>query len=333
MKIKLFFFAAVVFIMASCSQNEFDKPKVKRFLHATASVVEPTETRATLVQYVNLPYKSLRYVWEVGDVIYFCFEQNGARLTNSTTVTSVANGGSTAVFTIPFPEELADEDFKIYAYRSGATGAGFQTNSPIAILPTNPYNYPATLDDQADRLSMYSVQDVTYSGGEFPAISLAFQHMGSVMTVHLKNIGSDAITDIIQLGLRSAEGTSWLRNVGTGGATFNLITDNFDIPIEGNTLIFYSPTNDYTINGSGGERIFHTWFVPGPYTTGNNITLGTLNGTALTDLTSLTAGVKNAINFEKGKNYVLYAHIDKVQSTVGGATYDYTITYKTSGTY
>ena len=74
MKIKLFFFAAVVFIMASCSQNEFDKPKVKRFLHATASVVEPTETRATLVQYVNLPYKSLRYVWEVGDVIYFCFE-------------------------------------------------------------------------------------------------------------------------------------------------------------------------------------------------------------------------------------------------------------------
>lgn len=314
MKLKLFFLAVVALIIASCTSNELVETEDARVLHFTASVYEPASTRSSLTDEAT----TIGYVWEVGDTINVSFAQNGTVVATDIAKVTTANGNR-AEFSMPLPSTLTvGQDVTIYAYRSAAGSL----SGSIATLPMYPHYYRTTLASQGKRLAIWSTTTVPYSGTAIPSVNLTFKHLGSTMSLKIKNTGTNAVTDLVALGLREPTmSINWLRNVGDGGATFDMAANSsagaFVNEVLGTTLIFYSDDVNFPANT---EKTFYAWFVPGP-STNATIQLGSLR--SYTDVSGQTTIGKTAIAFAPGYNYVLYATID-------AGTTPYTINFTNS---
>ena len=318
--------AAVALMIAGCANNDIIEPQdgvlvlepEKKVLNITASFETPAETRAILEENGATLVKNIQFKWETTDVIQFCFEQDGTRVTNTTNVTGVSADGRTAQFSITVPQPAIDvaQPYKLYAYRSSrkseiTAGSELIANSTIAVLPVQQYSYQPNLADQAIVFSIWSEKDVPANSGS--NIALPFKHLGSMMTLNLKNTGATAITDLHSLVLQANPQVNWMYNrfEGGGGAQFDMSTGTF-VPGQEQysfTLTFLAPSQ--TIN-PGQAITYYAWFVPNPAITSMTWQLVSLKppGATQSDITGLSNPNKT-INqsLVVGKNYVLFANI------------------------
>ncbi|MEA5043616.1 MAG: hypothetical protein VB075_03415 [Petrimonas sp.] len=324
MKFKFFFFAAIAFIIAGCTSNDIvdlsenvqtvepDKP----LLHITALFDEPAGTRASLEEYGPTVIKTIGFRWEVNDEIQFCFEQGEIKVKGNTLVSSVSEDKKTAFFDVTVPGGIDPANpYTLYAYRSGrksgiSSGSVLDNTTPtIAILPTLQYEYKATLADQATVFSLWTKKIIT---PETTSISLSFQHLGSMMTLHLKNVGATEIDDLHSLALQSNPTQNWIINrlEGGGGAQFDMATGNY---VDGNekfsyTLTFFLPSPTLA---SGSVGTYYLWFVPKTDISTFNLLLVSLEspGNIITGVTNVSKNITKSL--ERGKNYILFASIEK----------------------
>lgn len=342
MKFKLFFYAAIAFVLGSCTSNEIidsgenalDVKTEQPVLHITASFEESVETRAILEEVGTTLLKPILYKWETTDRIQFSFVQDGLPnpITAEANVTSVSLDGKTAQFTVPIPGEIDQTaEYKLYAFRSDrkssiTSGSALNTNSTIAVLPIQQYNYLATLADQATVFSIWSEKIVPADNSS--NIALSFRHLGSMITLNLKNVGNTAITDLHSLLLQAVPNTNWIYNryFGDGGAQFDLATGQFVIGQEqfSYTLTFFPPSSDIAGQNVG---TYYLWFIPksdaGPITL-RLVSLKSPGANVSTDATGETTVSRSITqSLVPGKNYVLFAHIN-------GDSSPYTIDFKTS---
>ncbi|WP_436416344.1 fimbrillin family protein [Petrimonas sp.] len=326
MKLRFFFLAAIALMIAGCTNNDILEPQEdalalkpeEKVLNITASFEVPTETRAMLEENGETLVKNIQFKWEKDiDEIQFCFEQDGTKVTNKTTVTDVSNDGRTAQFTITVPQHAIDpaQPYKLYAYRSGrktavTSGSELIANSTIAVLPAQQYDYQSTLADQAIVFSIWSEKEVSANSGS--DIDLSFKHLGSIMTLYLKNIGSAAITDLHSIILQANSSTLWMYNRlnGGGGAQFDMATGNF---VSGQEQLSYTITffpSSPSINANEIIK-YYAWFVPKSDVPSIPLTLMALKspGAGTGDIIALTNKVINR-ELIVGKNYVLFATIN-----------------------
>lgn len=239
MKFRIFFFAAIALITASCNNETIepgtvvkDKPK-NQVLNITASFEEPAETRAYLEETGTTVIKAIGFRWETTDEIQFCFEQGGTADKNTANVTAVSADGKTAQFTVTVPAGIdVGNPYTLYAYRSSrkseiTTGSVLDPITPtVAVLPAAQFNYQATLADQATVFSLWSKKVIDPA---MTTISLSFKHLGSMMTLNLKNVGSATISDLHSIVLQTNPSQNWIINRlnGNGGALFDMAAETY----------------------------------------------------------------------------------------------------------
>lgn len=300
MKIKLFILAVLALVAASCAKNELIEQPQPRMLRVTATVEEPAQTRAELE---HLSSGAIRFKWQTTDVIQMAFVQGAVKKTANAAITSVSADGRTAQFEVEVPAEITG-DFTLYAYRSSndINGGGILSpdNPVVAILPKMSWTLSKTLYGQRFAVSLWCKQDVAYGGGGMPAVSLAFRHLGAMMTVKIKNLKSEDITNI-NLHIRGTN--DWVFNHrAIGGAEFDMQAESY-IERWGNTGM--PITNDGI---KVGENTFYTWFVPGDYHESHPITLKAWPSGGASEI-KVSSNSKNQINFQPGKNYTVYITI------------------------
>lgn len=338
MKFKSFFFAAIALIVAGCTGNDIvdlsenvqtvepDKP----LLHITASFDEPAGTRAFLEEYGATVMKTIGFRWEVNDEIQFCFEQGEIKVKGNTLVDSVSEDKKTAFFDVTVPGGIDPANpYTLYAYRSGrksgiSSGSVLDNTTPtIAILPTLQYEYKATLVDQATVFSLWTKKNIT---PETTSISLSFQHLGSMMTLHLKNVGATEIDDLHSLALQSNSSVNWVINrfKGGGGAKFDMVAGNYVAGGEefSTTLTFF-PTSSPSTLIPGDVETYYLWFVPKTNVSSFNLLLASLKSPGgeadVTGMTNINKSITK--NLERGKNYILFATIEKDTTSIPPRTY------------
>lgn len=324
MKLKLLFFiAAVALIVTSCNSYDIVETdntvqsveSTKHVLNITASFDESGSTRATLERNPS----SIQFKWQKDvDEIQFCFVQDGAKITANAPVTDVSEDGRTAQFELPVPDEIdRNEAYTLYAFRSGrksgiTSGSELQANSTIAVLPVAQNSYFSTLSEQAIVFSIWSKKEIpANSDTEIP---LTFQHLGSMATLNVKNIGDEAITDIHSFVLQANPQVDWIYNrfEGGGGAHFDLSTGNF---VSGRERFSYTLTfiaQSKTIE-AGDVGTYYIWFIPNPDVPKITLQLASLKspGTELGHVTGSSNPNKTVkMSLEPGKNYVFFATIE-----------------------
>ena len=325
MKKILFTLAAFAIIFASCTKDMVTPEPEARLMRVTATVQEPADTRATLEEVGTGELKSIRFKWETSDVIQMAFVQGAVKKTANATITSVSEDGRTATFTVFVPEGITG-DFTLYAYRSSrfpsyTEGSELLASNPtIAVLPKSPNNYNNQFGEQSHLVSLWDKKDVAYTGGDMPAVSLSFKHLGAMMTLKIKNIGSAATTGMYELGFKSTTNTHWVRNSsGNAMAQFDMASGNYVTGQERLNDILSLKTGNFN---AGEEKTRYVWFVPGAYTPGNPLQLIARNAT-FSIIGSSGSNTKDAGNFVPGKNYVVYV-------TIAGTSPNYVLKYSNS---
>ncbi|KAF5080844.1 hypothetical protein DSECCO2_115350 [anaerobic digester metagenome] len=328
MKFRIFFFAAIALITASCNNETIepgtvvkDKPK-NQVLNITASFEEPAETRAYLEETGTTVIKAIGFRWETTDEIQFCFEQGGTADKNTANITAVSADGKTAQFTVTVPAGIdVGNPYTLYAYRSSrkseiTTGSVLDPITPtVAVLPAAQFNYLATLADQATVFSIWSKKVIDPA---MTTISLSFKHLGSMMTLNLKNVGSATISDLHSIVLQTNPSQNWIINRlnGNGGALFDMAAETYVGGSEqfSTTLTFFTPSATLAPDEVG---TYYLWFVPKTDIAAFDLMLASLKSPGTpSDITGLTNVNKSITrSLQTGKNYLLFATIENDEST------------------
>jgi hypothetical protein len=321
MKFRLFLLAAVALVLAGCSSETIeygndqlpDLPKGK-VLQVTASFDEPVGTRGSLEEYGTTIVKTIGFRWDTTDIIQYSFEQDGTKYSNIANVDSVGVEGKTAFFTVEIPVGIDTESpYTLYGFRSGrwpfkTVGSVLDAGDPtIAILPTDQYDYKSTLADQAIVFSLWGKKVIE---PDMENISIPFQHFGSMMTLHLKNVGTTPVTDLHSVALQTNPSTNWIlnRQSGEGLATFNMATGNYVTLSESTTLTFF-PTD--SIIEPDEVQTYYAWFIPKTDYLVGNLRIATIKspGATMSDATGISEGKVINRTMQTGKNYILFSSI------------------------
>ncbi|MCE2615586.1 hypothetical protein [Phocaeicola oris] len=302
----LLILAAVSLIFVGCAKDELTEQPQPRVMRFTATVEEPADTRATLEE---TDAGAIRFKWKTTDIIQMAFVQGTTKKNANAAVTSVSEDGRTAQFSVKVPDKITG-DFILYAYRSSRydsyTGGSelLATDPTIAVLPMMPSTYTATLYGQSMPISVWCKKDITYSGGVLPDVSLAFQHLGAMMTVKVKNSTGVEVNDIFRIRLKGTKYWVW-NYAGNGMAQFNMAIGSYVTGEEMKNIALEISTNMTWYGGiaAGAEKTYYTWFVPGAYTEGNAIALEAIDSSWNDIGTTGPSGSKNQIDFQPGNNY------------------------------
>jgi len=328
MKFKLFFYTAIALVVAGCSSETIEpgddltaEPE-DQVLQVTASFEEPAGTRGYLEEAGATIIKSIGFRWETTDEIQFCFEQDETKYSNTANVTSVSADGRTATFTLTVPAGIdTGNAYTLYAYRSSrksdkTAGSVLDPADPtIAILPLEQFDYLATLTDQATVFSIWSKKVIEPAT---TTISLSFQHLGSMITLHLKNVGSTTINDLHSLVLQTNPTQNWVINRlnGNGGARFDMATGTYVAGSESfsATLSFFVPSATLAPDE---VATYYLWFVPKTDVASFVLMLASLEspGTSsyITGLTNVNKSINR--NLQTGRNYLLFATIENDEAS------------------
>ncbi|MGV8964549.1 MAG: hypothetical protein ACOH2V_14375 [Candidatus Saccharimonadaceae bacterium] len=256
-KLLQFSLTATILLFGACS-NEGILPDTEveagRTISLTATMPnEGPSTRLALEQ----EGKDIKVTWEIGDVIELAFVQGINKIKEAVEVSSISADGKKAYFDIPIPEGATGE-FKLYGVYGG-NGLYMENPNPIAILPTNAGN-AGTLEEVESRkdVMLYFEHDMQVTDTQ---ASVTFQHLGSLFSLTLNNIGqipSNIISEIREVRLVGLNGDGeWAYNSGNGGNGIDLETGEFFnaglFPI-GNYINFNlssNEANDETITAWG----------------------------------------------------------------------------------
>lgn len=326
---------AIVF--ASCTQNDpIEQPKT-RTLHAVTTVTTPSDTRLTAKDNEG----TIRFTWEVKDVIHLAFVQGKVQKNADATVTRISDDGRTAYFDVVVPEQITG-DFTLYAYR----GYGLKTDQPTAVLQPYPNEFAKNLAEQQTLVSVWAKQNVAYDPNDTaePTVKLSFKHIGAMMTLKIKNKNTSGNVVFEYLLISSTSHTYWAANAQRQGrASFKMDTEAFDIATENYELAFGMNPNGIA---PGEVQTYYHWFAPYHKPVNNDDDADTAstsnikpnqkgstppapnylvlkavdNPDAIFPKVFGTSAPKEAIDFKPGKNYVVYV-------TVEGTSPNYTVKY------
>lgn len=166
-------------------------------------------------------------------------------------------------------------------------------------------------------VSLWGKQEVAYSGGEMPAVSLRFAHLGAMMTVKINNTTGAGIGDIKLLQFVSEDNRNWLINDKNAGlAEFDVETGLYTK--KAGSLGFHVSLS----NIPAGESSLLRWFVPDTDTGTTPYKIKAEAGNASNTVIGIAAG-KDAIDFRPGNNYIVYLKI----SNSTDPSYKYKLAY------
>lgn len=321
MKKTVFTIAAVfVIFFASCTKNELTEPQ-PRIMSFTATVAEPADTRAILEDNAG----TIRFKWELTDVIQLAFVQGEEKKTADATITSVSTDGRTAQFSVTVPSEITG-DFTLYAYycklKNNGGGILLASDPTIAILPEKPWSRLAFLGDEHSGqryiISLWTKQAVIYSGGEMPPVSLSFSHLGAMMTVKVTNNTGAEVNNIHHFSIYGTQNWTF-NNSGTGKAHFDMTTGSYVAGEEraNLSLRIYTNMSGYPVMRipAGETKTYYTWFVPGAYNVSHDLKMRAKNQSF--DITGDSNNTKTQYNFQPGHNYIVSVNIVSGTGTTG----------------
>lgn len=330
--------AILAILFASCTQNEpIEQPKT-RVLHVVATTSEPSDTRLTAEDNEG----TIRFSWEVNDVIHLAFVQGKTQKSADAAVTSVSADGKTAYFDVVVPQEITG-NFTLYAYRGYELKGDYYVAA--ARLQPSPGDFAKTLDEQRKLVSAWAKQNVAYDPTATPTVKLPFKHIGAMMTLKIKNKNTSGNVVFGGLLITSNTNTYWVANGNKQGrASFKMDTEKFDPASENYELTFGMSSSPNGI-APGEIQTYYHWFVPyhkpandddadtasmsniKPYSGENTpeapnpLVLKVVdNPEAWMPKVWGTSAPKDAIDFQPGKNYVVYV-------TVEGTSPNYIVKY------
>ncbi len=306
MKTKLFFLALLTLAVASCTKTDVESQSEKRILNITASIENTSDSRGVLEEFGDGEVKNLRYKWVVNDIIQFAFEQGNTVVKADGKVTKVYEPGNRADFSVEIPAGIT-EDFTLYAYvarKSYSSGTLKRDEPTVAILPNASSEYDATLSGQ--NVALWCKTNVKYDGKNMPKVGLSFKHLGSILTLKVKNIHEFLpIGPETAAGFRLSGNYNWVYNVeDNGAATWDMKNERFVDSKQAN----YMEGKHTTELAGDAVATYHIWFVPGIYNKNNEIRISVLETMSYREM-GVSSG-KPAHDFKVGRNYVVYAKVN-----------------------
>lgn len=256
----------------SCSKDEVDDHTITDpdeqlngtlRLKGEVTVSAPFQTKAALVPTMEGTSEVLSFQWEEGDKIQLGFVQEGKEpQITVATINDITADSRSANFNVALPEEI-DGNFTLYAYY----GAGsLDKNNPANINLPDAEEFAGGLNNQVRLLSMWDKKDVVYNAVALPELFINFKHLGSIISLHVENIGIESFNDVAHIEL---DGTyNWLMNE-TSRALFDMSSGTFVPNSEDN----FGEGSNMSIRISesidvGEIKTFYRWFVPGDFEAG-----------------------------------------------------------------
>lgn len=284
MKNKILPLLSVVCMMlfSTCSNEELSQesdlgitPEAGRKILLTASMPEEPTTRVGLEQNAD---KSIALTWEVGDELQLAFVKGENKAKSIVTASKIYEDGKKAQFDIILPDGFDNGTFDLYGVYGGG---GLSDDDPTQIiLPTGAGNAtslegnePSSVQNRKDVMLYFKSTGIDATNLQ---PSATFQHLGSLFSITLKNIGTESLDNLneaILLGVDVdgnplADGSwtdgTWAYNAGAGGKTYDLVTGKFqETTSAGNDISFKAAENSLAAD----ETItFWGWYPPLPRT-------------------------------------------------------------------
>ena len=244
MKKLIYYIITIVLFLAGCSKldlpiDETNKETATeqhgeaKTLSIFAEMPHETSTRVALSKEVD---NSIKLTWEENDQIQLCFVQNGNKVKQVVTVKNITNEGQKASFDVIIPEDFDDADFDLYGVYGG--GGLLDSDPTMAILPTvsSSNSSLSTLSDAESTMLRFSAEGITANS----SVSVAFQHIGSLFCLTIKNATATNIENVGEARITSSVG-GWAYNSVESGKSYNLVTEMFqDVETAGNYISLYA---------------------------------------------------------------------------------------------
>lgn len=289
--------------LGGCTNREIELPDTTQGRIITFTSAMPSGSSPTRIAFTQ-EGKNINLTWEEGDQIQLSAVQNGIWVKQTVTVRNLSTDRKTASFDFVIPESFTGETFDLYGVYGGL---GVSTDQPnIALFPSNPGNNGSLAAIQSNRGAMLRFKKLNINT-QNPSIQVAFEHLGSLFCIKLKNTGTTALEQVSQLVLSAAEG-GWMYNTGTGGAAYDLVTDSFIAPVIADSAISFTlPESALAAN----ETIdFWGWYVPNTSMNCPAIQVRLKNAGLNTIAVGSNAKAGQSKPLSKGKCYYLYAGWD-----------------------
>lgn len=297
-------FFAIVIMMAigGCNNNEEQLLDSQPTFSFNASIAdEQPTTRVNLGSNID---DDIIVKWEVGDVIDVSYVQNGVTRTGKATVVNTSNEGKQAIFgNVKLPEGIVPGVVDVYGVYGGG---GIAFNTTNAVLPTNAGSAQSLPDllNRNDVMLYFAAKNFNTKNSS--TASVDFKHLGSVISITLRNTCKNAMTlnRAILEGVNNPTNKNWAYNTGTGGNIFDLSSQTFQNTQSAGNILSFS-TNVTKLRPRGGVMSFLAWY---PFLPNKNLPELQLElipgGTTRTTINTLPA---QGAPLSLGKVYYVYA--------------------------
>ena len=314
-----------------------------RTLSITASMPDEPTTRVGLEQKTD---KTIALTWEVGDKLQLAFVQGTIKVKQKVVLTAenITDGGKKAKFDIELPASTTgfkdNVNFNLYGVcgggskwmgvdldvpnTGGAGGGGTLTQyydgdalelgdadtNPYVKLPSNTGSVKSleTVHFRKDVMLTFTSKDIDVAN---PQVLVAFNHLGSLFNITLKNTGTTSLENLDEaqlVGINNPDNQNWAYNAGTGGKTYDLVTGKFlDTENGGNFISLKAAASTLE---AGATTTFWAWYPPAPDKVWPELQLQLKDGTT-PEATTLTMSINSkparASATAAGKAYYFYA--------------------------
>ena len=158
-----------------------------------------------------------------------------------------AGGGNATIYFDGDALELGDESTNPYVQLPFYTG-GAQSLENVHF--------------RKDVMLTFTTKDIDVNK---PQISVAFEHLGSLFSISLKNSGTTNLENLNEaqlVGINNPDNQNWAYNAGAGGKTYDLVTGKFlDTESGGNFISMKAAANTLE---AGATITFWAWYPPLP---------------------------------------------------------------------
>lgn len=218
-------------------------------LKASMPEDNPT-TRVALEQEESM---AVALTWEEGDQLELVYVQGDTKIKQTVTVSGISSDRKNARFDVNIPAEITG-NFDLYGVYGG--GGLSDDNPTLAILSKNTGN--SSLLDLIQENKNVMLHFASKGLDKNAEVSANFEHLGSLVSILVKNTSSESLTGLKEMRLTGNGGISdWAYNNGEGGKTYNLETEEFaEINSSGNYISFN--TTDMSIS-EGETMTFWSW--------------------------------------------------------------------------
>lgn len=300
---KTFYSLIIIFsvVLCGCEKKEdviiIDKSRtlqIKADMSGKSDFSADAATRVSL----NPDGDGVKVRWEVGDVIYFVFAEDGeAKSKSSITLKAdnISDGGASANFEIEAPETVSDK-FDFY----GVHGGGGFDNYKLK-LPTIAQSTATDLNGFGQNVTMHHSVAKGVNINTNDRVNFSFDHIGSLFHIKLNSFEGATLSGITKAVLWSHDDIFAVQNENNN-ITYDPITGELSGTNYNNELQFSIKKADLTSNGTVE---FWGWYIPG--STESWPALGLKLITAEGEIISGNEKPVSTSSYVKGKAYQFYA--------------------------